>query len=74
MKCSAIQLFYTYDKILLVEQLLLIYKLQETRNKFLKRNLKDKTKDKKCIYLGNKLPVYALEKYKYQGKEMNAKF
>lgn len=26
--------FYTYDKILLVEQLLLIYKLQETRNKF----------------------------------------
>lgn len=72
MKCSAIQLFYTYDKILLVEQLLLIYKLQETRNKFLKRNLKDKTKDKKCIYLGNKL--YVLEKNKYQGKEMNAKF
>lgn len=74
MKCSAIQLFYAYDKILLVEQLLLIYKLQETRNKFLKRNLKDKTKDKKCIYLGNRL--YVLEKYKYmyQGKEMNAKF
>lgn len=71
MKCSAIQLFYTYNKILLVEGLL-IFKLQATRNKFLKRNLKDKTKDKKCIYLGNKL--YVLEKNKYQGKEMNAKF